>query len=83
MDVDIQPSMVHMMSEFGQTEPEAEISLVERQALLQQEFERILTSALQEAHLGGNAEEPFIEDTVLDADDEDDGITVVSPQLCG
>jgi hypothetical protein len=73
MEVDIQPSMAHMMSEFGQTEPEVEISSAERQALLQQEFERILTSALQEAHLGGNVEEPFIiDDPVSDADDEDE-----------
>lgn len=74
MDVDVQPSITHMMSEFGQTQPEAELSSVERQALLQREFERILTSALQEAHLGGNSEVPLIIEDPLDADsDEDDG----------
>ncbi|KAJ6548781.1 hypothetical protein B0H19DRAFT_1211584 [Mycena capillaripes] len=73
MDVDLQPSMAHMMSEFGQTKPAPEISSAERQQLLQEEFERILMSALQEAHLGPNAEEPpIIEDTFLDVDDEDD-----------
>ncbi|KAJ7487204.1 ASST-domain-containing protein [Mycena galericulata] len=72
MDVDVQPSITHMISEFGQTQPEPELSLAERQALLQQEFERILTSALQEAHLGGNSEVPLIIEDPLDANDDED-----------